>query len=222
LAAVWRPEAPPCPAPLPSLNSPQNTLNPTQNSPKPTPSPNQQSEYPPDCDARRAFVSGFDGSAGTAVVTADRAALWTDGRYFLQAEQQLGPAWTLMRAGAPGVPEIHDWLAAEVPAGGAIGVDAALHTAEGGERLAAALADVGARLVRLAPNPVDAAWGAARPARPSAPARVHALEWAGAAPAEKLAALRGELAGAGAGAIVVAGLGKRLWGLNAQVACFLS
>ena len=45
----------------------------------------RQSEYPPECHARRAFVSGFDGSAGTAVVTSDAAALWTDGRYFLQA-----------------------------------------------------------------------------------------------------------------------------------------
>ena len=64
------------------------------------------SEYPPDCDARRAFISGFDGSAGTAVVTTSAAALWTDGRYFLQAEAQLGPDWTLMKAGTPGVPEV--------------------------------------------------------------------------------------------------------------------
>lgn len=48
------------------------------------PLPFMQSEYPPDCDARRAFISGFDGSAGTAVVTTDAALLWTDGRYFLQ------------------------------------------------------------------------------------------------------------------------------------------
>lgn len=68
--------------------------------------PSTQSEYPPDCDARRAFVSGFDGSAGTAVVCTDTAALWTDGRYFLQAEQQLGPGWTLMRHGTPGCPEV--------------------------------------------------------------------------------------------------------------------
>lgn len=65
-----------------------------------------QSEYPPDCDARREFISGFDGSAGTAVVTTSAAALWTDGRYFLQAESQLGSEWTLMRAGTPGVPDV--------------------------------------------------------------------------------------------------------------------
>ena len=65
-----------------------------------------QSEYPPDCDARRTYISGFDGSAGTAVICTDSAALWTDGRYFLQAEQQLGPDWTLMRHGTPTCPEV--------------------------------------------------------------------------------------------------------------------
>lgn len=53
-----------------------------------------QSEYPPDCDARRAFISGFDGSAGTAVVTTDAALLWTDGRYFLQVGAGCG-CWVL-------------------------------------------------------------------------------------------------------------------------------
>lgn len=65
-----------------------------------------QSEYPPERYARRAFISNFDGSAGTAVVTSSKAALWTDGRYFLQAGQQLGPDWTLMRQGTPACPEV--------------------------------------------------------------------------------------------------------------------
>ncbi len=68
--------------------------------------PRLQSEYAPDCDARRAYISGFDGSAGTGVVTADAACMWTDGRYFLQADKQLLPGWTLQRAGSPGVPEV--------------------------------------------------------------------------------------------------------------------
>uniref|UniRef100_A0A224Z866 Xaa-pro aminopeptidase n=1 Tax=Rhipicephalus zambeziensis TaxID=60191 RepID=A0A224Z866_9ACAR len=56
-----------------------------------------QSEYIAPCDKRRAFLTGFSGSAGTAIVTEDHAALWTDGRYFLQAEQQLDSNWILMK-----------------------------------------------------------------------------------------------------------------------------
>lgn len=86
------------------------------------------SEYAPSCDERRHFISGFTGSAGTAVVTTDAAALWTDGRYFLQAEQQLGPGWTLMRSGTPKCPEIQEWLATTLPQGARVGIDPFLHT----------------------------------------------------------------------------------------------
>ena len=76
------------------------------------------SEYPPDNHARREFITGFTGSAGTAVVTvANGALLWTDGRYFLQAEEQLNDAWTLMRMAQPRVPDIQDWLATTLSAG---------------------------------------------------------------------------------------------------------
>lgn len=61
-----------------------------------------QSEYIADCDSRRAFISGFTGSAGFAIVTLDRAALWTDGRYFLQASKQLDSNWVLMKQGQTG------------------------------------------------------------------------------------------------------------------------
>ena len=71
-----------------------------------------QSEYVAPCYERRAFISGFDGSAGTAVVTADDALLWTDGRYFLQATQQLGEGWTLMKDRLPETVSIDAWLAA--------------------------------------------------------------------------------------------------------------
>jgi Xaa-Pro aminopeptidase len=64
------------------------------------------SEYAPDCFKRREFISKFTGSAGTAVITLDKAALWTDGRYFLQGEKELGADWQLMRAGTPGCPEV--------------------------------------------------------------------------------------------------------------------
>ncbi len=62
-----------------------------------------QSEYVHPCDGRREYISGFSGSAGTAVITKNHAALWTDGRYFLQAEEQLDCQWILMKTGQPGV-----------------------------------------------------------------------------------------------------------------------
>ncbi len=61
-----------------------------------------------DCDQRRAFVSGFDGSAGTAVITADKALLWTDTRYFIQAGEQLDENWILMKEGAVYTVYLHD------------------------------------------------------------------------------------------------------------------
>ncbi|EFJ27573.1 hypothetical protein SELMODRAFT_411696 [Selaginella moellendorffii] len=69
-----------------------------------------QSEFIAECFTRRAYISGFTGSAGTAVITMEKAALWTDGRYYLQAENQLGHEWTLMRGGSVGVPSYSEWL----------------------------------------------------------------------------------------------------------------
>ena len=70
-----------------------------------------QSEYVAECDKRREFISSFSGSAGTAVVTLQQALLWTDGRYHLQASQQLDENWTLMKDGLPDVPKLEEWLA---------------------------------------------------------------------------------------------------------------
>mmetsp|Transcript_13542 Transcript_13542/g.33407 ORF Transcript_13542/g.33407 Transcript_13542/m.33407 type:complete len:112 (+) Transcript_13542:54-389(+) len=75
-----------------------------------------QSEYVPDFAKRRAFLTNFTGSAGTAVVTATRALLWTDGRYFLQAGEQLdGDVWTLMKDRLPDTPSIEAWLPGRPP-----------------------------------------------------------------------------------------------------------
>ena len=67
--------------------------------------------------SRRPQVSGFTGSAGTAVFTREKAALWTDGRYFLQANQELDSDWTLMKDGIPGTLSIEDWLIEQLPEG---------------------------------------------------------------------------------------------------------
>jgi Xaa-Pro aminopeptidase len=86
------------------------------------------SEYSPDCCARRMYISGFTGSAGTVVVTMDAALLWTDGRYYLQAEQQLSDGWTLMKADQPGVPSPSQWLATTLSPGAKVAIDPYVHT----------------------------------------------------------------------------------------------
>ena len=88
-----------------------------------------QSEYVCDRDLRRAFISNFTGSAGTALVCQDKALLWTDGRYFLQAAQELSDEWTLMRSGDAGVPELQPWLCTNMSSGARIGVDPYLMSA---------------------------------------------------------------------------------------------
>ncbi|XP_052194622.1 aminopeptidase P2 isoform X9 [Diospyros lotus] len=82
-----------------------------------------QSEFIAENYMRRAYISGFTGSAGTAVVTKDKAALWTDGRYFLQAEKQLSSSWILMRAGNLGVPTTSEWLNNVLAPGCKVGID---------------------------------------------------------------------------------------------------
>lgn len=82
-----------------------------------------QSEYICEHDDRRAYVSGFDGSAGTAVITVDKALLWTDGRYYQQALKQLDKNWCLMKDGLPMTPSVGSWLAENIPKGSAVGVD---------------------------------------------------------------------------------------------------
>ncbi|RKP23946.1 hypothetical protein SYNPS1DRAFT_23960 [Syncephalis pseudoplumigaleata] len=72
--------------------------------------PSEDAHQATDCDKRRQYISGFSGSAGCAVVTRDAAALFTDGRYFLQASQELDDNWTLMKQGLPGVPTWQDYL----------------------------------------------------------------------------------------------------------------
>jgi len=83
-----------------------------------------QSEFPASRDRRYTYISGFTGSDGIAVVTRKKgAALWTDGRYFLQADVQLSCDWLLMQMGQPGVPHLMEWLIGVLPENSRIGAD---------------------------------------------------------------------------------------------------
>ncbi|PIN25663.1 Xaa-Pro aminopeptidase [Handroanthus impetiginosus] len=127
-----------------------------------------QSEFIAECYTRRAYISGFTGSAGTAVVTKDKAALWTDGRYFLQAEQQLNSSWILMRAGNLGVPTPSEWLNSVLAPGCRIGIDPFLFSSDAAEELKEAISQKNHELVYLYDvNLVDEIWKESRPKPPS-------------------------------------------------------
>ncbi|MEW5306595.1 MAG: hypothetical protein WDW36_009049 [Sanguina aurantia] len=172
------------------------------------------SEYAPDCFARRQFISRFMGSAGSVVVTADKALLWTDGRYFLQASTELGPEWTLMKAGTPDVPDLEDWLASSLPKGGRVGIDPFVHTVDGANTLRRKLEAAGRHLVPLLAdgNLVDKVWPA-RTSAPVSPIRIHPLKWAGDSVSTKLATLRSQMKGC-ADVLLVTMLDEVAWLLN--------
>ena len=89
------------------------------------------SEYPPEYWKTREWISGFNGSAGTAVVTSDDAALWTDSRYFIAAEEQLKDTpFRLMKERLEGTPSVTQWLAEVLPPGSAVGMDALTNSSD--------------------------------------------------------------------------------------------
>ncbi|WP_174298898.1 aminopeptidase P family N-terminal domain-containing protein, partial [Sphingomonas bacterium] len=127
------------------------------------------SEYVGDYAQRLGWLTGFAGSAGSAAVLADRAAIFVDGRYTLQVREQVdGAHWE--HVGVP-VDSVAAWLGRHAPAGARIGYDPWLHTRGQVDQMATALAVAGAMPVAVDANPVDAIW-ADRPARSDAPLAV--------------------------------------------------
>src|SRR5665213_1418455 len=129
----------------------------------------QQNEYVPPSDERLAWLTGFTGSAGQAIVLTQAAALFVDGRYTLQAAQQADTkAWSIEPLVDP-PPE--DWLAKHLKAGDRFGFDPWLHTSAAAERLATACARAGAELIAAESNPLDSVW-TERPPPPLGPHRI--------------------------------------------------
>ncbi len=149
-----------------------------------------QGEYVPPSARRLAWLTGFNGSAGIAVVLADKAALFVDGRYTLQAREEADGAIYDFRT----IPEEKpsDWIEAHLPSGGKLGYDAWLHTEDGAKRLGEACTKAGGELVAIDGNPLDAVW-ADRPPSPSAKVHAHPLEFAGRASADKRHQIGGRL-----------------------------
>jgi len=170
-----------------------------------------QSEYLPACEERLAWLTGFTGSAGTAVILADRAVLFTDGRYTLQAREQTDPSLFTI-AHMVEQPMI-DWLQQHLPHGAKVGYDPWLHTAENVEKLANACADCAGMLLALEPNPIDAIWKD-RPAPPQGSVSLHDARYAGEDAAGKLARLREELKKLRADALVISDPPALAWTFN--------
>ncbi|KAI8319975.1 Creatinase/aminopeptidase [Martensiomyces pterosporus] len=174
-----------------------------------------QSEYVATCDERRAFISGFDGSAGCAVITMDTAAMFTDGRYFLQASQQMDDNWTLMKRGLPGVPSWQEYVADHLPAGARVGIDPALLSAAEGAEIRNSIKEKGkGELVPIEDNLVDIVWGSQRPVRPEDKVFIQDLKYSGEAHGDKIARVRAELEKQGVDGLVVAALDEVAWLFN--------
>lgn len=142
-----------------------------------------QNEYLPAANDRLAWATGFTGSAGAAMIMTDKAALFVDGRYALQApaqvDQDMFEIKDLMDGGVPA------WIEATAKAGQVLGYDPRLHSPDSLARLEAAAVKAGASMMAMSDNPLDAAWGANRPAQPAAPVVPHPLQYSGEASAEK-------------------------------------
>jgi Xaa-Pro aminopeptidase len=171
----------------------------------------QQNEYVAPSEERLAWLTGFTGSAGVAIVLAKEAAVFVDGRYTLQAGKQVDTkAWAVESLVDP-PPEA--WLAQHLAPGDRLGFDPWLQTTASAEKLAAACAKAGAELVAVDSNPVDAIW-TERPARPLAPVTLHGKQFSGELEADKLKRIEVEILKLDADALVLSDSHAVAWTFN--------
>jgi Xaa-Pro aminopeptidase len=170
-----------------------------------------QSEYVPPSAERLAWLTGFTGSAGTAVVLAHKAALIVDGRYTVQAAQQVDTSVITPVQLAETTAE--DWIAQNLPAGGVLAYDPWLHTKDSFARLEKAVKKAGGELSPVDFNLVDVIW-IDRPAPPQAPVRPHPMEFAGESVSDKLARIRKQLGEEKIDALVISDPHNLAWAFN--------
>jgi Xaa-Pro aminopeptidase len=171
----------------------------------------QQNEYVAPSEERLAWLTGFTGSAGLAIVLTQEAAMFVDGRYTLQAAKQVDrKAWNIEPLVEP-PPE--KWLEKHLTPGSRLGFDPWLHTSAAAERLAAACAKAAAELIAVDTNPVDSVW-TERPPPPLAPVTVHGTQFSGESETEKLRRIRLEIARLGVDALVLSDSHAVAWTFN--------
>jgi Xaa-Pro aminopeptidase len=186
------------------------------------------SEYVSKCFERRKYISNFTGSAGTCLVTKTSAMLWTDGRYFLQAEQELdgSAGWQLMKQGEKDVPSVQKWLRENMESGEALAVDANVHSVSEARQLEELMKKKNeggseSKLIKVEKNLVDLVWEnekveEKRPGMPKAMLRVHAMKYAGKSCKEKLTEIRKEMAKEKQECLVVSALDDIMWLMNVR------
>ena len=175
-----------------------------------------QSEYVADHWKSREWISGFNGSAGTAVVTMTSAALWTDSRYFLAAEEQLrGTEYKLMKLKIEGTPTIAEWLGLELREvrSPEVGIDGMVCSTSEVEQLVSDLRHQGGITLRTNFDPLQQVWRD-RPALPLNKIEVHPLEYAGEGCTQKIARIRRALREKHADGMLVSALDDIAWTLN--------
>ncbi|QFU16002.1 aminopeptidase P family protein [Microvirga thermotolerans] len=170
-----------------------------------------QSEYVPRSAERLAWLTGFTGSAGTAVILKDKAALVVDGRYTVQASEQVDTS--VIAPVQMAETSVEDWVAANLPAGGVLAYDPWLHTSDGLKRLEQAAARAGGRLAPVDMNLIDVIW-IDRPAPPKAPVLPHPIAYAGETAASKLERLRAKMAEDKLDALVISDPHNLAWTFN--------
>ena len=173
-----------------------------------------QGEYVPDHWKGREFISGFNGSAGTAVVTLHSAALWTDSRYFIAAADQLeGTEYQLMKLKIEGTPTIAEWLGKECGAGAEVSIDGWCSSANSVKELIADLRQQGGITLRTNLDPLKLIWRN-RPVMPEHPVEIYPLKYAGEPTHDKIARIREALRQHHADGMLMAALDDIAWTLN--------
>ena len=175
-----------------------------------------QSEYVADHWRGREWISGFNGSAGTAVGTMKSAALWTDSRYFLAAEEQLeGTGYQLMRLKMEGTPTIAEWLGKELQdvQSPEVGLDGMVNSYNYVKDLSYSLRKLGGITLRTNLDPLEQIWGN-RPSLPANPVEIQSLEYAGETLVSKVARIRKSLGELHADGMLVSALDDIAWTLN--------
>jgi len=172
------------------------------------------SEYVAPHFQRRQYISGFTGSSGNAVVTLKKAAMWTDGRYFLQADMQMDDNWTLMKMGEAGTPTRGEWLSQELSSNEKVGVDPHLISMGDYDDMSKELQKSNITLKSVSKNLVDLIWTEGRPPLSNATIYPLELKFTGKEWSDKIKDLRNEMTSNKATAVIVYKLDEVAWLLN--------